>query len=95
MSSKSVFNYGNEILFSSLMVLVFAPHDYKLPGLGIVYFFLITAAIIDWNKNTKRVRRITRRVAACSCEKAKETISHVQMPQLLPINCNACGAEAS
>ncbi len=49
---------GNEILFVSIMVLLFAPHHYKLPGLGIFCFFLITAALIDWKKkNTKRVRR--------------------------------------
>ncbi len=95
MSSKSIFSYGNEILFSSLMVLVFAPHDYKLPGLAIVCFCLIAAAIIDWNKNTKRVRRITRRVASCSCVKARETISHMYVPQLLQINCTVCGTEAT
>jgi hypothetical protein len=48
---KNKFNHGNEILFAALMVLVFAPHDYRLPGLGILCFFLITAAIIDSKKN--------------------------------------------
>ncbi|HEY9682754.1 MAG TPA: hypothetical protein V6C86_14355 [Oculatellaceae cyanobacterium] len=88
-------NRGNEILFVSLMVLLLAPHGYKLPGLGILCFCLITAAVIDWSKNTKRVRRITKRVASCSCVKAKETISHMHVPQLLHINCAVCGAEAS
>jgi hypothetical protein len=92
---KNKFNHGNEILFAALMVLVFAPHDYRLPGLGILCFFLITAAIIDSKKNTKRVRRITRRVASCSCLKARETISHMHLPQLLQINCTVCGAEAT
>jgi len=86
---------GNEILFASIMVLLFAPHHYKLPGLGILCFFLITAAVIDWKKNTKRVRRITRRVASCSCVEAREMISHIQVPQPLQINCTVCGAEAT
>ena len=84
---------GNEILFVSLMILVLAPHQYKLPGLAILCFCLITAAVIDWKKNTKRVRRITRRVASCSCVKARETISHMHVPQLLQINCTVCGAD--
>ena len=92
---KNKFNHGNEIFFVSLMALVFAPHHYKLPGLGILYLSLITAAVIDCKKNTKRFRRITRRVASCSCEKAKETISHMHVPQLLPIDCTVCGAEAT
>ena len=92
---KNKFNHGNEILFVSLMALVFAPHHYKLPGLGILCFSLITAAVIDWKKNTKRVRRITRQVASCSCVKARETISHMHVPQLLQINCTVCGAEAT
>ena len=92
---KNKFNHGNEILFVALMVLVFAPHDYRLPGLGILCFFLITAAIIDSKKNAKRVRRITRRLASCSCVKARETISHIHVPQLLQINCTVCGAEAT
>ena len=86
---------GNEILFVSIITLVFAPHEYKLPGLGILCFSLITAAVIDWGKNTKRVRRITRRVASCSCVKAREAISHMPVPQLLQINCTVCGAEAT
>ncbi len=84
-------NLGNEILFVSLMILLFAPHHYKLPGLGILCFSLITAAFIDWKKNTKRVRRITRRVASCSCVKAREAISHMHMSHLLQINCTVCG----
>jgi hypothetical protein len=92
---KNIFNHGNEILFVSLMVLEFAPHHYKLPGLGILCFSLITAAVIDWEKNGKRVRRITRRVASCSCVKARETISHMYVPQLLQINCTVCGTEAT
>jgi hypothetical protein len=94
MAFKNRFSHGNEILFVSIMILYFGPHHYKLPGLAIFCFLLITAAFIDWKKNTKRVRRITRRVASCSgCVKAKETIS--QMPQLLQINCTVCGAEAT
>jgi hypothetical protein len=92
---KNKFNHGNEIFFVSIMTLLFAPHHYKLPGLGILCFFLITAAVIDWKKNTKRVRRITRRVASCSCVKARETISHMHVPQLLQTNCTVCGAEAT
>ncbi|MFA6212577.1 MAG: hypothetical protein WCT03_27695 [Candidatus Obscuribacterales bacterium] len=92
---KNKFNQGNEILFVSLMVLVFAPDQYKLPGLGILCFSLITAAVIDCKKNTKRIRRITRRVASCSCVKARETISHMHVPQLLQINCTVCGAEST
>ena len=92
---KKVFNHGNEILFVSIMALIFSPNQYKLPGLGIFYFSLVTAAVIDCKKNTKRVRRITRRVASCSCEKAKETISHMQVPQLMPVNCTVCSAEAT
>lgn len=92
---KNKFNQGNEILFVSLMVLVFAPDHYKLPGLGILCFSLITAAVIDCKKNTKRIRRITRRVASCSCVKARETISHMHVPQLLQINCTVCGAEST
>ncbi|MBX9690424.1 MAG: hypothetical protein K2X27_27160 [Candidatus Obscuribacterales bacterium] len=91
---KNKFDYGNEIFFVSILALVFAPHHYKLPGLAILYFFLTTAAFIDWKKSTKRVRRITRRVASCSCEKARETISHLHVPQLLQTNCTVCGAEA-
>jgi hypothetical protein len=90
---KNKFNHGNEILFVSMMALVFAPHHYKLPGLGILCFSLITAAVIDCKKNTKRVRRITRRVASCSCVKARETISHMYVPQLLAIDCTVCGAD--
>jgi hypothetical protein len=82
---KNKFNHGNEILFVSIMILEFAPHEYKLPGLGILCFSLITAAVIDSKKNTKRVRRIARRVASCSCVKARETISHMHVPQLLQI----------
>lgn len=89
---KRRFNLGNEIFFVSILALLFAPDHYKLPGLGILYFSLIAAAVIDWNKNTKRVRRITRRVASCSCEKVRETISHMHMPQLLQNNCTVCGA---
>ena len=92
---KNEFNHGNEILFISIMALEFAPHHYKLPGLGILCFSLITAAVIDWKKNTKRARRITRRVASCSCVKAIETISHMRVPQLLRINCTVCGAETT
>jgi hypothetical protein len=94
---KNKFNHGNEILFVSLMVLEFAPHDYRLPGLGILCFSLITAAVIDVSskKNTKRFRRITRRVASCSCVKARETISHMHVPKLLQIDCTVCGAEAT
>jgi hypothetical protein len=93
--SKSKFNRGNEILFVSLMVLLLAPNHFKLAGLGILWFSLITAAVIDCNKkNTKRVRRITKHVASCSCVKARETISHIHMPQMLQINCTICGAEA-
>jgi len=92
---KNKFNHGNEILFVSLMVLHFAPPHYKLPGLGILYFSLVTAAVIDCKKNTKRVRRMTRRVASCSCIKARETISHMHLPQLLQINCTICGAKAT
>jgi hypothetical protein len=92
---KNKFNHGNEILFASIMILEFAPNHYKLPGLGILCFSLITAAIIDWKKNTKRVRRITRRVASCSCVKARETISHMHLPQLLQISCTVCGAEVT
>ncbi|RTL39743.1 MAG: hypothetical protein EKK48_17885 [Candidatus Melainabacteria bacterium] len=91
--SKNKFSYGNEILFVAIMVLLFAPHDYKLPGLGILCFCLIIAAFIDWEKNKKRVRRITRRVASCSCVKARETISNMQVPQLF--NCTVCGAETT
>ncbi|MBS2003919.1 MAG: hypothetical protein JST44_20600 [Cyanobacteria bacterium SZAS LIN-5] len=91
--SKNKMSYGNETLFVAIMVLLFAPHDYKLPGLGILCVCLIIAAFIDWEKNKKRVRRITRRVASCSCVKARETISN--MPQLLQINCNVCGAETT
>lgn len=90
---KNKFNHGNEILFVSIMVLLFAPNHYKLPGLGILCFCLILAAVIDWGKNAKRVRRITRRVASCSCVKAKETISNMHVPQLLQMNCTVCGAE--
>ncbi|PZM86281.1 MAG: hypothetical protein DKT66_02485 [Candidatus Melainabacteria bacterium] len=92
---KNKFNQGNEILFVSLMALQFAPHQYKLPGLGILCLSLITAAIIDCKKNTKRVRRITRRIASCSCVKARETISHMHLPQPLQINCTVCGAEST
>lgn len=93
--TKHKFNHGNEVFFVSLMALVFAPHHYKLPSLGIFYISLITAAVIDCKKNTKRVRRITRRVASCTCVKARETISHMQVPQLLQISCTVCGAEAT
>ncbi len=92
---KNKFNHGNEILFVSLMALVFAPPHYKLPGLGLLYFSLIVAAVVDWKKNTKRVRRITRRVASCSCVKARETISQMHMPHMLQNNCTVCGAEAT
>jgi|AGTN01.2.fsa_nt_gi hypothetical protein len=92
---KNIFNHGNEILLISIMALIFAPDHYKLPGLGILCFSLITAAVIDCKKNTKRVRRITRRVASCSCVKARETFSHMHVPQLLQIDCTVCGAEAT
>jgi len=92
---KNKFSYGNEVLFVSIMILLFAPPHYKLPGLGILCFCLITAAVIDWEKNTKRVRRITRRVASCSCVKAKQTISNMQVPHMLQINCTVCGAETT
>ena len=86
---------GNDIFFLSIMVLIFAPQHYKLPGVGILCFFLITAAVIDSRKNTKRVRRMTRRVASCGCVKARETISHMHVPKLLQIKCTVCGAEAT
>jgi len=92
---KNRFTLGNEILFVSILTLLFAPHNYKLPGLAILCVCLITAAVIDWKKNTKRVRRITRRVATCSCVKARETISHMHVPQLLKISCTVCGAEST
>ena len=95
MTFKNKFNHGNEILFASIMILEFAPNQYKLPGLGILCFSLITAAVIDCKKNTKRVRRITKRVASCSCVKVRETIAHMHMPQLLQINCTVCGAEST
>ncbi|HND07927.1 MAG TPA: hypothetical protein PL112_12820 [Candidatus Obscuribacter sp.] len=94
MAFKNKFNYGNEIFFLSIMTLLLAPHQYKLPGLGIFCFVLITAAVIDWKKNTKLVRRISRRVASCSCEKVRETISHMHVPQMLQSKCTICGAEA-
>lgn len=90
--SKKKFNLGNDIFFASILALLFAPHDYKLPGLAVLCFCLITAAFIDWSKSTKRVRRITRRVASCSCEKVRETISHMHVPQLLQNECTVCGA---
>jgi hypothetical protein len=93
--SKNKFNQGNDILFVSLMALIFAPEPYKLPGLGILYVALITAAVIDCKKNTKRVRRITRRVASCSCAKARATISHIQVPQIFQISCTVCGTPAT
>ena len=93
--SKNKFTQGNDILFVSLMALIFAPEPYKLPGLGILYVALITAAVIDCKKNTKRVRRITRRVASCSCARARETISHMNVPQLIQINCTVCGAKST
>jgi len=93
--SKNKFNHGNEVLFVSIMVLEFAPNHYKLPGLGILWVSLIVAAVIDWKKNTKLVRRITRRVASCSCVKARETISHMHLPQLVRINCTVCGADVT
>jgi len=92
---KNKFNHGNEILFVSIMALIFAPHHYKLPGLGILCFSLIIAAVIDWKKNAKRVRRMTRRVANCSCVKARETISHMHVPEIFQISCTVCGAEAT
>lgn len=92
---KNKFNHGNDILFISIMVLLLAPPHYKLPGLGILCFSLITAAVIDWKKNSKRVRRFTKHVAYCSCEKAKVTISNMHVPQLLQINCTICGTEAN
>lgn len=92
---KSTFNAGNEILFVAIMALVFAPQQYKLPGLGILCLSLIIAAFVDWKKNTKRVRRISRRVASCGCEKARETIAHMQVPQLLQGDCTVCGAKAA
>lgn len=93
--SQSKLALGNEILFVSIMVLKFAPPCYKFPGLGIFCVSLITAAIIDWKKKTKRVRRITRKVASCGCVKAKETISHIHMPQILQLDCTVCGAESA
>ncbi len=51
---------GNSIFLVSIMALEFAPHHYKLPILGVLYFYLIIAAVIDWKKNTKSVRRITK-----------------------------------
>ena len=77
-----------------IMALLFAPHHYKSPGLVIFCFCLVLAAVIDWKKNSKRVRRISRRVASCSCVKARETISHIQIPQMLRISCTECGSEA-
>lgn len=62
MFTKIKFNLGNEILFVAFMILLYTPNQYKLAGLCILCFSLITAAVIDWRKNTKRVRRITRRV---------------------------------
>ena len=88
------FDHGNEIFFVSLLVLLFAPHHYKLPGFGILAFWLITAAVIDWKRYAKRVTRITRRIASFSCVKARETISHMHVPELLQANCTVCGAEA-
>lgn len=93
--SKNKFIHGNEIFFVSIMALLFAPQHYKLPSLGIFHFMLITAAVIDWKKNSKRVRRITKRVVSCSCEKARDTISHIHVPQILQINCTVCGAESA
>lgn len=84
---------GNEILFVSLIALWFTPHQFKLLGLVILCFTLVIAAVVDWKKSTKRVRRITKRVASCGCVKARETISHMNVPQLLQINCTVCGAE--
>ncbi|HEY9679807.1 MAG TPA: hypothetical protein V6C76_17525 [Drouetiella sp.] len=93
MTFKNRFSHGNEILFIAIMVLLFAPHDYKLPGLLILCASLIVAAFIDWKNNIKRVRRLTKRVASCSCVKARDTISHMHMPHLLKISCTVCGAE--
>ena len=87
-------SHGNEILFVSLMVLLFAPPQYKLPGLLTLCLFLVVAAVIDWKKNRKRVRRLSR-LASCSCEKAREKISFIYVPQLVQVDCTVCGAEAS
>lgn len=95
MAFKNIFDHGNEIFFVSLMALLFAPPQYKIPGLAIFYFLLIAAALIDWKKNSKLVRRITKKVASCSCEKVRETISHMHVPQMLQIKCTECGAEAT
>lgn len=86
---------GNGIFFASIMFLVFAPNHLKLPGLVVFCFALILAAVVDWKKNTKRVRRLTRRVATCGCVKARETISHIHVPQLLRVSCTVCGSEAT
>ena len=92
---KNLISQGNGIFFVSIMTLQFAPHQYKWPGLAVLYFGLILAVAFDWKKNTRLVRRITRRVASCGCVKARETISHIQLPQMLRISCTVCGAEAS
>jgi hypothetical protein len=92
--TKNKFGYGNEVLFGAIMILLFAPHQYKLPGIVILCFCLIIAAVIDWERNTNRVRRITKKVAACGCVKARETISQMQVPQLL-INCTVCGTKTT
>lgn len=93
--NKNRFNYGNEIFFGSILALQFVPNNFKLPVLGLLCFSLVMAAFIDCKKNTKRFRRMTRRAASCSCDKAKEAISHLHMPQLLQINCTVCGAETT
>lgn len=86
---------GNDIFLVTILALLCAPHHCKLSCLAFCYFVLIIAAFIDWAKNTKRVKRFTRRVATCSCVKARETISHLQVPKLFQINCTVCGAKAS
>lgn len=92
---NKLFARGNEIFFVLIMALKFAPNPYKFPGILILSFSLITAAIIDWKKKTKRVRRITRRVASCGCVRAREKIAHIHLPKILQVNCTICGAKAS
>lgn len=95
MATKNKPSHGNEIFFVSIMTLLLAPNEYKLVGVGVLWLCLVTAAVIDWARNTKRGRRITRRVASCSCDKVRDTISQMHVPHLLQVNCTVCGAKAS
>lgn len=88
-SMKDGVNLFALAMFVSLIGMHFVPSHFKLPCAALLYFSLAIAVIVDIRMSAKKILRVTRRVAACSCVRAKRKAA--QLGALL--SCTACGGK--